>query len=64
MINKLLIAIGLKSSCCAAKIKNWHYNRYYCSDCGACIENGKPTQEKCAPAEKSAIDPASNKVQV
>ena len=33
MIQKLLIAVGLRSRCCGAKIESWHAGRDICSNC-------------------------------
>lgn len=33
MITKILIAIGLRSRCCGAKIETWHAGKDLCTDC-------------------------------
>ena len=33
MYVKILIILGLRSACCAAKIETWHQGKYFCANC-------------------------------
>ncbi len=39
MIQTLLIALGLRTNCCAAKVDAWHANKLYCAGCQHVVAN-------------------------
>ncbi len=50
MYSKLLIAAGLRSSCCGAKIATWHASKYYCTKCDGWLGRGGQTLASSAKA--------------
>lgn len=50
MKKRLQIALGLRSSCCAAKIVSWHSDKYYCAQCEAWLSTANTVK-----APKSSI---------
>jgi len=46
MLNRILVRMGARSACCAAKISTWHVGKYYCSKCETWLDSPKYAKAK------------------